>query len=153
MGMFDNIIVDATILPDLTEGEKSLLNQVGGWQSKDFENILTDVYIVKDESLNFKHSFVDKIFPYKLQIKEFEWEETPTDAKPFPNAEENSLEYLMGSMRETNVRIVDLNYNGIFIFYTSVQENISEAAKSTKWYEFKGQAENGKIISITRLTN
>jgi hypothetical protein len=49
MGMFDNIIVDANILPDLTQEEKSLLNETKGWQTKDFENILTDIHIVEDQ--------------------------------------------------------------------------------------------------------
>lgn len=148
--MFDNIIVNADILPDLTQEEKSLLNEVGGWQSKDFENILTDIYIVEDQELKYKHSFVEKPFPYKLQIKESDWEEVPKDERPYPNEEENSILSLAGSVRETNIRIVDLNYTGTFIFYTYVTKDIGVGAKETVWYEFVGQAENGKIKSIKK---
>jgi hypothetical protein len=148
MGMFDNIIVDVNILPDLTQEEKLLLNETKGWQTKDFENTLTDVYITKDETLNFKHSFVDKNFPYKLQIKESEWEEVPLDQRL--HSDVSPIIALAGSIRETNIRIVDLNYTGTFVFYTNVDKNIGVGAKETIWYEFVGRAENGKIKSIKK---
>lgn len=150
MGMFDNIIVDANILPDLTQEEKLLLNESKGWQTKNFENILTNVYIVEDKDLKYRHSFVERKFPYKLQIKESEWEEIPTDQRPYPNSD-NGLMSLMGSMRETNIKIVDINYTGRFTFYTFLNKKISVGVKETIWYEFIGQAENGKITSIERL--
>jgi hypothetical protein len=110
MGMFDNIIIDANILPDLTQEEKSLLNETKGWQTKDFENILTDIHIVEDQELKYKHSFVDRRFPYKLQIKESDWEELPLDQRL--HSDVSPIITLAGSIRETNVRIVDLNYTG-----------------------------------------
>jgi hypothetical protein len=140
MGMFDNVILDVSVLPDLSDEERSLLKN-DNWQTKDFENVLTDIYITEDENIKFKHSFIEKQFPYKLQIKESDWEETPVDEKPFPNAEENSLEHLFGSMRETNIRIVDLDYTGEFRFYT----------KNVSWYEYKAIADKGKIIKIERV--
>lgn len=148
MGMFDNIIVNADILPDLTQEEKSLLNEVKGWQSKDFENILTDIHIVEDQELKYKHSFVDRNFPYKLQIKKSDWVEVPIDQRP--HSDVSTILSLAGSIRETNIRIVDLNYTGTFIFYTTVDKNIGIGAKETIWYEFVGQAENGKIKSIKK---
>lgn len=149
MGMFDNIIVNANILPDLTEEERIELNQEGGWQSKDFENILTDIYITEDQELKYKHSFVDKVFPYKLQIKESTWEEVPMDQRLHSDA--SPIMALAGSIRETNIRIVDLSYTGSFVFYTSIKKNLGQAAKITRWYEFIGQAEKGKIKSIKRI--
>jgi len=148
MGMFDNIIVNANILPDLTQEEKYLLNREGGWQSKDFENILTDIYIVEDQELKFEHSFVDRNFPYKLQIKKSDWEEVPLDQRP--HSDVSTILSLAGSVRETNIRIVDLNYTGTFIFYTTIRKDIGIGAKETIWYEFVGQAENGKIKSIKK---
>ena len=149
--MFDNIIVDANILPDITEEEKSLLNQTKGWQTKDFENILTDIHIVKDGEVRFKHSFVENNFPYKLQIKESDWEEVPLDQRPHSDVSE--IISLMGSIRETNIRIVDLKYTGTFKFYTHTEKILGIAAMINKWYEFIGQVEDGKIISIKRLTD
>jgi len=148
--MFDNILLDANILPDLTQEEKLLLNEVKGWQTKNFENILTDVYIVEDKGSKYRHSFLEKKFPYKLQIKESDWEEIPMDQRPYPNSD-NGLLGLMGSMRETNIKIVDINYTGRFTFYTFITKEISVGVKETIWYEFIGQAENGKINSIERL--
>ena len=148
MGLFDNIIVNAEILPDLTQEEKLLLNEVKGWQSKDFENILTDVYIVEDQELKYKHSFVGTGFPYKLQIKKSDWEEVPMDQRP--HSDVSTILSLAGSIRETNIRIVDLNYTGTFIFYTTIRKDIGIGAKETIWYEFVGQAENGKIKSIKK---
>lgn len=148
--MFDNIILDANILPDLTQEEKLLLNESKGWQTKNFENILTNVYIVDDKDSKYRHSFLEKKFPYKLQIKESDWEEVPMDQRAYPNSD-NGLISLMGSMRETNIKIVDLNYTGQFTFYTFINKEIGVGVKETIWYEFIGQAENGKITSIERL--
>lgn len=47
--------------------------------------------------------------------------------------------------------LVDLNYTGNFTFYTYITKTISQSARQTTWYEFIGQAENGKITSIKRV--
>jgi hypothetical protein len=138
MGMFDNIIVDNKILPDLTEGERS---QLKNWQTKDFENMLTNVYIVEDKDTKFRHSFTGSP-KYKIQIKEFEFDTVPLSERPDP---ENPL---FGCLRETNVRIVDSDYTGQFRFYSHLGNFNTEH----KWYEFIGEAEKGKIISLKRLT-
>ena len=148
--MFDNIVVDINILPDLTEEERNLLDIEGDWQTKDFDNVLTQIYIVEDKEAKFKHSFLGDKTHYKLQIKESNWEEVPIDERPFPDAEENSIQSLFGSMRETNIRIVDLNYTGYFKFYSYIRKNL-ENGYDLKWYEFQGEAENGKIKSIKRI--
>jgi hypothetical protein len=141
MGMFDNLIVDLDILPEITEEDKNLLRTSNNFQTKAFENTLTTVYITKDESLNFRHSFTNEPFlPYKLQIKESEWEEVPKEERPYPNAE--GFRSLMGCMREVNVRVVDLDYTGTFTFYDFVNYN------EKKWFEFEVETKNGKIISI-----
>ena len=151
MGMFDNLIVDIDILPNLTEDEKSLLKEKNdGWQTKNFENILTDVYIVEDKEFKFKHSFVGTNFPYKLQIKESQWEPVPIDERPQSDNGTNSIYALIGSMRETNIKIVDLKYSGNFNFYTSIRTPLING-NDFKWYEFSGYAENGKIININRV--
>lgn len=143
MGMFDNLIVDNKILPDLTEDEMS---QLKDWQTKSFENTLTNVYIVEDNKFN--HSFIKGTAStsYKLQIKEFDWEEVPMDERPYPNSE--GFESLMGCMREVNVRIVDHDLTGFFRFYTYLGDFLSKCI----WYEFIGEAKNGKIISIKKST-
>lgn len=156
MGMFDYLKVDVNILPDLTEEEKVKL---GGdyidWQTKDFENNMTHVYIVEDTENKFKHSFLKNKTPYKLQIKKFEWEEVPKEERPYPNAEEGSLEELIGIIRETNVRVEDLYYTGVFTFYSYIRRDDLEVGdiRKLKWVEFICEAENGKIISIKRLTD
>lgn len=145
MGMFDNLVVDLNILPDITEEDKNLLRTSDNFQTKAFENILTTVYIIKDETLSFRHSFTnEKFLPYKLQIKESEWEEVPKEERPYPNDE--GIKSLFGSMREVNVRIVDLDYTGTFTFYDFVGFN------EKRWFEFEVEVKNGKIISIKWLT-
>ena len=150
MGMFDNIVVDINILPDLTEEERNLLDIEKDWQTKDFDNVLTQIYIVEDKEAKFKHSFLGDKTQYKLQIKESDWEEVPMDERPFPDAEEKSIQSLFGSMRETNIRIVDLNYTGYFKFYSYIRKNLDNGY-DLKWYEFQGEAENGRIKSIKRI--
>jgi len=139
MGMFDNIIVDNKILPGLTEYEISHLKD---WQTKNFENTLTNVYIVENKDAKFRHSFTGKSFPYKIQIKEFEFDTVPLSERPDPKNP------LFGCLRETNVRIVDSDYTGQFRFYSHLGDFNTEYT----WYEFVGESENGKIISIKRLT-
>jgi hypothetical protein len=150
MGMFDTVILDVNILPDLTEEEKKILNDQKDWQTKSFENVLTEIYIVEDKEIKFRHSFLNDDFRYKLQIKESDWEETPIDERPYNDVEENRLQSLFGSMRETNIRIVDLNYTGSFRFYSYIKK-ILEHGYDLKWYEFEGEAENGKIKSLKRI--
>lgn len=151
MGMFDNVIVDVNILPDLTEDEKLLLEQEKGWQTKDFENKLTNIYIVKNSESGFRHRFVGNKFPYKIQIKKSEWEVVPFNERPYPNAEPDSWQGLCGSLRETNVKIVDLTYTGKFTFYTTVEKILSNAVKEIVFYDFVAEVEEGQIISIERL--
>ena len=147
MGMFDNIIVDANILPDLSQEEITILNQFNNWQSKDFENTLTDIYIVENKELKYRHSFVGgTTFPYKLQIKKSDWVEVPIDQRLHSDV---SPLYMV-PRRETNIRVVDLDYTGTFIFYTTITKDIGVGAKETIWYEFVGQAENGKINQLKR---
>ena len=149
MGMFDNIIVDATILPDLTQEERDMLNNRNGWQTKDFDNMMTDVYITEDKEIKFKHSFLNKKFlPYKIQIKKFKWEETPKEERPYPNEPKGSIKSLYGSIRETDINIIDSDYTGEFNFYTFTGTFNDD---TSKWYEFIVESENGKIISIKRL--
>jgi len=144
MGMFDNLVVDLNILPEITEEDKNLLRLSNNFQTKAFDNTLTTVYITKDESLKFKHNFNgDKTLPYKLQIKKSEWEDVPKEERPFPN--EKGIKSLFGSIREKNIRIVDLDYTGTFTFYDFVGYN------EKRWFEFISEVKNGKIISIKRL--
>lgn len=152
--MFDYMIVDLKILPDLTDYEINYLSTTyPNWQTKHFENQLTDVYIVEDSDTKYKHSFLGDGTKYKLQIKQFEWETVPKEERPYPDAEEGSLESILGCMRESNVRIVDLDYTGTFTFYNYVKPEGTEVGevKKLKWVEYLGEAKNGKIISIKRL--
>ena len=154
MGMFDYLVVDINILPHLTEEERDKLgNSRIDWQTKDFECELTHVYIVEDIENKFKHSFLKNKTPYKLQIKRFDWEEVPKSERPYPDAEEGTLEALVGSVKEVNLRIEDLDYTGTFRFYTYIKRENQEVGSVGKlrWIEFECEVENGKIISIKRF--
>jgi len=150
MGMFDNVILDVNILPDLSEWELNILRNKpyhDNWQTKSFVNELTNIYIVEDKENKYKHSFLGDKTSYKLQIKNYDWETTPKEERPYPDAEEGSLESLIGCMRETNIEIIDINFNGNFTFYTYIKKD-----GELTWLEYLCETENGKIISIKRLT-
>lgn len=153
--MYDDLKVDIDILPEITEEDRNILRQSrSGFQTKDFDCEMTNVYITKDESLNFKHSFTgDSFLPYKLQIEKFEYEEVPKNERPYPDAEEGSFKALAGCLRKTNIRLEDINYTGTFSFYDYIQIPGGAFRKPiTKWYQFIGETKSGKIISLKRLT-
>ena len=57
MGMFDNVHIEKSLLP-LTEDEKT---EVGAWQTKDFDCVMTTYYINSEGRLSVDTSnFLDK---------------------------------------------------------------------------------------------
>lgn len=133
MGMFDNVIVDFNKLP-LTKKELKLLKKENcDFQTKDFENILTEVIITEDD---------------RLQIKSFEYESVPENERPHPDA--TGILKLAGSMRQTNIQYKDLNYNGTFRFYTGIG-NYNKRPKDYKFIEFEATFTKGYLDHIIRI--
>lgn len=122
MGMFDTLKINTEMLP-ITDDEKLSLGENPGWQTKDFDNILSIAEITEDGKLRYKK------FTY-------EWDE---------NAESGMTELtgLNGALIEDNVHWVDLpDYHGFVNFYTH--------DKNDKWWEFDAKFTDGNLVEIIR---
>lgn len=95
MGMFDNLHINTDKLP-VSDEEKKLIGKNPNWQTKDFDCMLTDIYIT-DEG--------------ELTIRKFTcgWDET----------QKNGLE-TMGVLTEENVRTEVIPHHGYVIFYSNI---------------------------------
>jgi hypothetical protein len=124
MGMYDTIKINKNILP-LSDEEKNKIPDNVEWQTKSFDNELTEIYITDDG---------------KLKINRFEYEVVPKEERPNPNAE--GLLGLAGSLRRINERIETLDYHGICEFYTYFEE---------QYYTFKAKFTDGKLQNIERV--
>lgn len=121
MGMYDNLIINTDKLP-VTDEEKKLIGENPGWQTKDFDCDLTEIYIT-DEG--------------ELKINRWNYEEVPEEERPHPNGE--GLLGLMGSLRRVNERLETIQYHGYVNFYSNIGDD---------WYEFFAKFTDGKLISI-----
>lgn len=123
MGMFDNLYINPNLLP-IEENEKEWITlNDPDWQTKDLENILTEVYIT-DEG--------------ELKINQWQYETVPKEERPYPNDE--GIKGIMGSLKRKNEYLETLNYTGIVNFYSHIKK---------VWWEFNAYFENGKLIKIT----
>lgn len=121
MGMYDNLIINTDKLP-VTDEEKKLIGENPGWQTKDFDCYLTEIYIT-DEG--------------ELKINRWNYEEVPNEERPYPNGE--GLLGLMGSLRRVNERLEAIQHNGYVNFYSKIGDD---------WYEFYAKFTDGKLVSI-----
>ncbi len=94
--MYDNLIINRHLLPlryedfdYLTDIDYARIN----WQTKSFDNVLTDIYIKDDK---------------RLYVENFEYEDVPMGERPYPNA--SGIMGLCGCLRKINVRIEPLEY-------------------------------------------
>ncbi len=121
MGMFDNLIISTDKLP-VTEEEKKLIGNNPGWQTKDFDCDMTEIYIT-DEG--------------KLKINRWDYETVPRKERPYPD--EDGLRSIMGSLRRINEHLEIIKHHGCVNFYSNIGKN---------WYEFRAKFTDGKLISI-----
>jgi hypothetical protein len=131
MGMFDRVIINIEKLP-LSHSEKQLMYDASkndiefDFQTKDFENVLTEIYIT-DDGL--------------LQINDWELESVPLEERPHSGA--TGLMQWAGSIRRVNERLVTQeNYTGVVNFYAYFNE---------KWFEFNATFIYGKLDKIERV--
>lgn len=135
MGMFDYVRSEIP-LPDGFTGEL---------QSKDFDCEMTEVVIRANG---------------RLEIERFEYETTPMAERPYPDAGDDSIMSLCGSMRKTNRRWEDLAYHGDFSFYgyervgEQVFVPLVEGATvghyegETQWHEYTARFTDGQLAWI-----
>jgi hypothetical protein len=121
MGMFDYLFIDTKMLP-VSDEEKILIGNEPGWQTKDFDNILTEIYITNDG---------------ELKINRWEYDVVPKEERPHPD--DDGVLGLSGSLERTNVRLETIPHHGYVNFYTSI---------SKKWYEFNAKFTDGKLVEI-----
>ena len=123
MGMYDTLIINLDLLP-ITEAEKEILKD-SSFATKDFENVLTEIYITDDGF---------------LKINNYELESTPEDEKPFPYAE--GIRGLMGCLRRKNEHLETIHHHGYVNF---------GAYENNTIYDFRAKFTDGKLILIERI--
>lgn len=117
MGMFDMVYCHYP-LPDCP-AELALPGEE--WQTKDFDQTLTD-YTITAEGRLIKHE-VDRV-----------WE--PNEGSIFGG-------YLVPVAK----RDIDTNYHGVFNFYS----NLGEEYTPENWYEYTAKFTDGQLVSVTRF--
>jgi hypothetical protein len=123
MGMFDRVIIeDIDILP-ISEKEKNSFKKSYELQTKDFDCILTEIYITKEK---------------ELKIAKWKYESVPPEERPYPNA--TGIKSLMGCIKRVNERIVNKKYTGKFRFYG--EDN------NKKFYTFEVKFKKGILQDI-----
>lgn len=125
MGMYDYLFIDTNKLP-ISEQEKEELGSEPGWQTKDFDNLLTEVYIT-DEG--------------ELKINRWEYKNVPLEERPFPDGE--GLLSLVGSLQRINERLETVPLTGPVRFYTG--------GGMEKWYEFVAFFVKGFLLQIEKI--
>ncbi len=139
MGMFDYVKSEIA-LPDGFSGEL---------QSKDFGCDMTDIVIRANG---------------RLEIERFEYETTPKEERPYPDADDDSIMALCGALKRVNRRWEDLNYHGDFCFYG--YENVGEQTfvpayegatwghrdGEKRWHEYVARFTDGNLVSIRDIT-
>jgi len=123
MGMFDYLIIDTSMLP-ISDEEKIILGDKPGWQTKDFDNVMTEIYITNDG---------------ELKINQWEYEVVPKEERPHPDGD--GIAGLAGSLRRSNEELETIPYHGYVNFYNSINR---------EWYEFRAKFTDGKLIEIKR---
>ena len=121
MGMFDNLIISTDKLP-VSDEEKKRIGENPGWQTKDFDCQLTEIYITDDG-----------------ELKENKWnyEMVPKEERPHPDDE--GILGMMGSIKRVNERLEVIPMHGYVNFYSNIGED---------WYEFNAKFTDGKLESI-----
>ena len=123
MGMFDYLFIDTKMLP-VSDEEKIAIGDEPGWQTKDFDNTLTEVYITDNG---------------ELKISRWEYDVVPVEERPHPN-EEGFLGFA-GSLRRSNIRLETMPHHGYVNFYSHI---------GSEWYEFNAKFTDGKLVEIKK---
>jgi hypothetical protein len=84
MGMFDYLFIDTNMLP-ISDEEKIIIGNEPGWQTKDFYNTLTEIYITNDGELKNDQLKIithnDVRFYSHINLQRYEFNATFTDGK------------------------------------------------------------------------
>ena len=124
MGMFDYLFIDKNMLP-ISDEEKIIIGDEPGWQTKDFDNVMTEIYITNDG---------------ELKINQWEYEDVHKEDRPFPD--DDGIKGLFGSVRRSNEKMETIPHHGYVRFYSSINH---------EWYEFNAKFTDGKLVEIKRI--
>ena len=119
--MFDYLMINTDKLP-VSEKEKKLIGENPGWQTKDFDCTMTEIFITDDG---------------ELKINQWEYEYVPKDERPHPD--DDGLLGLVGSIRRVNERLITQPYHGYVNFYSFINDD---------WYVFNAKFTDGKLELI-----
>jgi hypothetical protein len=92
----------------VSDEEKIIIGNEPGWQTKDFDNILTEIYITNDG---------------ELKINRWEYDVVPKEERPHPD--DDGILGLAGSLERTNVRLETIPHHGYVNFYTFISKKSS----------------------------
>lgn len=123
MGMYDHFIIDTNRLP-VSDEEKENIGNNPGWQTKDFDCFLTEVYVNESG---------------ELEINRFEYEVVPKEEREHPN--DDGIRGMFGSIRRKNERLEKLKIDAYINFYGDIDE---------VWYEFRAHFKDGILVEIKR---
>jgi hypothetical protein len=124
MGMFDYLFIDKNMLP-ISDEEKIIIGDEPGWQTKDFDNVMTEIYITNDG---------------ELKINRWEYEVVPKEERPYPD--DDGIKGMAGSLRRSNEKLEVIPHHGYVRFYSSINR---------EWHEFNAKFTDGKLIEIKRI--
>ena len=121
MSMFDSLFINTEKLP-VTDDEKKIIGDNREWQTQNFDNTLTEVYITDDG---------------ELKISRWEYETVPKEERPYPD--DGGFLGMFGCLKRVNERLETIPYHGIIEFYGNPDND---------WYVFFAKFTDGKLISI-----
>lgn len=121
MGMFDNVNLELTTpLPEF-DGDATTVE----WQTKDIKDPCLDTYIIKNNRL--------------IKVCH-EWEEVPLTERV------NVMGMSVPLIRPKKTWEEDVEYHGLFRFYTMIEEP-GDTGKDV-WYEYEAKFTDGEMINI-----
>lgn len=121
--MFDYVFVKTSMLP-VSESEAKIIGDKPGWQTKDLDCQMTEIYITEEG---------------KLQVNKWTYEIVPKEERPHP--EDDGILGMMGMLKRVNEHLEDITTEPTLTFYSDVKG---------KWYEFTAIFENAKLKEIIR---
>lgn len=135
MGMFDH--VDVSGVKDKL-GHKFSKKDLKDFQTKDFENQM-HIYIITKEG--------------RLMYQDFDYESVPEEERPFYGKKEwkNPLGKMCGCIKGIPKPLKDMDFHGVFNFYTGIRDVNSKKKGAWKWYEYNAKFTDGNLVSIEEV--
>lgn len=125
------VVEDDLSLPELPENIDDK-NEIG-WQSK----TLNDPFMLEKVKVT-----EDGLLREKMHVEEVPEEERPYYDEDKENGFESELERFSGSINKVHDGWEDIDYHGMFYFYSKIGD---------EWYEYEVKYTDGKLEEIQRV--